>query len=471
MSMLFACASDKDTDKVRRSTDAAASGDEMIVKTRPVVPQPPASKPGLPPPSVPLPGDSSQMFAESQKIARNAQLSCRDGDCNPSVGLMSAVIKDAAGWTAGQCTASLIAPDIIVTNGHCIPIDLAKAGSDCRGRLFLTFAAEANHKDYDHQIGCSRVLYRHKDPSFDGSDYAYVQLERASNRPALRQSREGFEHGKKYFINKVNPLRAVDTGKGKGVAGEFAREACSNMQDTAIFDQPLNKQSHSQLLVDCKVIPGNSGSPVLAEDGSLRGVVYAFLKKELLHSLHSQNGSTIPDPADLADLNLVSNFACLKDASDPEGRALPAACAGFSDRLLAAKAATEAKKVEILKPTAQKLIQEKKEDRVYIAAFGWTIRTSQSPQTGTVAVAFPECVNKAPAAPLVGMRSPLFRPLFYVKASYDRYIHASNYALDWGSFSGSEETLEINDVDGSFRTKITDPNSGQSELDQLLGAC
>lgn len=432
----------------------------MLVLTRPTQP-----------PSGPLPGDGSQMYLDSQKIARNVTITCRNGECNPSVGLMTAVIKDSAGWTAGQCTASLIAPDIMVTNGHCIPVDLAKAGSDCRGRLFITFAAETGHKEYDQQIGCSRVLYRHKDPNFDGSDYAYVQLERASNRPALRQSRDGFEHGKKYFINKVNPLRSVDNGKGKGIAGEFDREACVSMQDTAVFDQPLNKQSHSQLLVDCKVIPGNSGSPVLAEDGTLRGVAYAFLKKELLHSLHSQNGSKIPDPTELADLNLVSNFACLKDAGDVEGRALPPACAGFADRLRAAKAAAEASKVELLKPSAQKLIKEKQEDRVYITAFGWTIRTSQSPQTGTVAVAFPECVNKAPAAPLVGKRSPLFRPLFFVKATYDRYIHASDFALDWGSFSGSEETLELQDVDGSFKTKITDPNSGQTELDATLNPC
>ncbi len=479
--LLASCAKDKSDQKATaRPSDVAATEDEMIVKTPP---DGPLAKPGEPDHGPLTNEHENKIFLEAQKIARNIQITCRNNECNPSVGLLSAVIKIESiniktdkiqiGWTSGQCSASLMSADILVTNGHCIPRDLHKAGSDCRGRLFITFPDEAGHKEYDRQIGCSRVLLRHKDPNFDGSDYAYIKLERATNRPPLRMSREGFEHGKTYHLNKVNPLRGVvDSSGNKMIAGEFEREACQALHDTAVFDQPLNKQSYSQLLVDCKVIPGNSGSPVLADDGTLRGVAYAFLRKDLLVGLYGQNGSKLPEESELADLNLVSNFACLKDPEDVEGRALPAACAGYADRLRAAKAQAEAQKLEKLKPGARKLIKENQGKHAFIPAFNWTLRTSQSPQTGTIGVGLPECVNPAPAKSLLGKRTKFLRPLFYVQAEYDRYIHASNYKVTWGGFSDSEERLEVNrGPNASYQVSIVDPNNGQSDLNGPMAEC
>ena len=152
----------------------------------------------------------------TQRLAKNVQVSCKENDCDPSVGLLSIVDKGETAWSAGQCTASLIGSDILVTNGHCIPNDLAKEGSSCLNRLWITFPNDPNHPEYDRQIDCGQILFRKKEGGTEGSDYAYIKLARPSNRPVLRQSIEGFENETLYRLHKFNPIRMPG-----GIGGMF----------------------------------------------------------------------------------------------------------------------------------------------------------------------------------------------------------------------------------------------------------
>jgi len=444
LALLTACGRDKEQPAATSSLAGSIASPEVMIPKREI----------------------DKNLAKVQKIVRNVTLTCIDNDCNPSVGILSIVNKVDEGWMPGQCTASLIGPDLVVTNGHCIPKDLAQSGSDCSGRLFISFAEDSAHPEYDKQIGCSQILLRHKDAGLDGADYAYLKLERASNRPALRQSRDGFDHGKTYHLHKVDPLLP---SVSKGIAGRFEKVPCRALQDTDFFDSPLNKQSRTQLLADCQVIGGNSGSPVIADDGTVRGVIYAFLEKDKVYNLLSKNGSTIPEQWEIADLNVASNFACLNDASDPTGQALPAACAGYAERVKAMKQQADASK---LKASARKIIRSNQGERAYVPAFEWTLQFHSTPSSGEVAYGYPECAVRGKVKGLLGQKTKYSRPQFYVAANYDRYLYASNRKLVWADFSRSVEVLGIVRNGGNaYNVEIKNPKNGKTDFKATLPGC
>lgn len=421
-----------------------------------------------------LPEVEKKKFLAAQVAAQNVKLGCGKEGCHPSVGLLSFVddpeVMDPVtrqvkkmGWGASQCTASLVAPDILVTNGHCVPKDLRKEESPCAGRMWITFGADPRHPGYDRQLGCAKVIYAEKSAEID---YAYLQLERASNRPQLRLSREGIEHEKIYHLHKVNPVLV----RG-GLGGVYEKAACRALQDTAVFDYRLSSQTHIQLLTDCAVIPGNSGGSVVGADGTVRGVAMSFLKKKDLHADMVKNGSRGPkSPDDLAHLNLMTNFPCLKEPGKLADSDLPEACDGYNDRLQAALRAAAAAKAVKLNPISTALIRQHGGARADLAAFRWTLFFMSLPGTGPVAFGTPECVA-SPAASLFGKKTPLYRPRFYVTAEYDRYARASNYGLVWGGFEKSASALQIARAGAGYQVEITNPRNGQFHFSGALGAC
>lgn len=434
--------------------------------------QPPAEPPPVvvTPPVQPQPDPHQDQVElnDTQKMAKNASLTCNHGDCDPSVGLLSIVLKDNDKWNAGQCTASLVAPDVLVTNGHCIPPDLVAPGSDCRNRMWITFAPDSAHREYDKQLDCRQVLFRRKDGGMDGADYAYLKLTRASNRPVLRQDQSGFADAKAYHLHKINPARVQG-----GIGGMLQKVDCTTMYNTAIFSAPLDARSQTMMFVDCEVIPGNSGSPILADDGSVHGVIYAFVKKPDVRNLLDKNGAILPQIADIADLNVGSNFACLNLPGDNEGRALPPACANQLQNLAQKRATYNAVRVRTLRPTAQKLLAANAKGHADIAAFGWTLTLNDTGGTaGPFGEGVPECVNKVAAAPFVGKDAPLSRPLFPIRASYDKYLRATAMMPLWGGFEQRPESMRLS-LGGSdfYALDVTDPDNGQNEFNSNLSLC
>ncbi|HEY8279580.1 MAG TPA: trypsin-like serine protease [Bdellovibrionota bacterium] len=417
----------------------------------------PQKKPSLPGLKVPV---------RTQQIARNVKINCKNNICDPSVGLLTflTIEGDNDHWGASQCTASLIGSDVLATNGHCIPADLAAPGADCQGRIWITFADDPAHPEYEHQIGCSKVLFHHKDNSFNGDDYAYLKLEKASSRPALRQSRAGFENKTSYEIRKFNPVRVQDENENTtGIGGYFEKVSCLSLYESAVFSAPLDNLSRTNLFVDCRVIPGNSGSPIVAADGTVRGVIYAFLDKNLIRPVFAMNGSTVPEAQDLANLNLGSNFACLTEPGDAEGRNLPPACANFSERLKLKRAQADALVAEKLRPDAEKLIRSNGGAAIdEISAFGWSLQTARTEQLGYVGLGIPACARPAEVTELLRHDSEIKRPHFYVRGTYDKYLRASNLSLVWAGFSQTPETLHVEDAGGAYNVLIANIDTGRT---------
>jgi V8-like Glu-specific endopeptidase len=444
------------------STDTDTSTD--VSPAQPDAPVPPPSRPVVKPAPI---NTVDPLFLEAQKIVQNVQLTCRNGDCDPSVGLLTVTLKNEGDWNVGQCTASLIGTDLIVTNGHCIPQDLEANGSDCTNRMWLTFADQTGHPEFDRQVGCSQVLFRRKDGGMDGADYAYIKLARAVNRPVVRQTQAGFENSKLYHLHKINPSRLSE-----GMAGQMQKVDCRSMYESAIFSQRLDAQSQTSFLVDCSVLKGNSGSPVFDDAGDVRGVVYAFVDKDVISKVLAKNGSKVPTIENIADVNVASNFACLTLPGDPEGRNLPASCADQLEHLGRRRSQEQAALAKILKPAVTQILATKAVGHADILGFGWTIATTTSEALGTVGQGLPDCVKRATQANFLGKDLKIRRPFFYVRATYDKYLRATNQSLVWAGFAKTAETMHLAKADAStYQLDINDSASGQVEFNGSLVSC
>ena len=457
LTALTGCAKDKSEAAQTTSPNSALSSNDpcaMIDCQKPKASSPPSAT-------------VTPLFLDAQRMAQNVQLSCQNGDCDSSVGLLSITLEHEGDWNVGQCTASLVAPDTLVTNGHCIPPDLEASGSGCANRIWINFAEEAAHPEFDRQVGCKQVLFRHKDKGVDGADYAYIQLARAVNRPVLRQSQAGFEENKRYHLHKINPIRVPD-----GMAGQMQKVDCHSLYDSAIFSHRLDARSLTSFLVDCQVLKGNSGSPLLDDQGSVRGVIYAFEDKNFLRKVFDQHGSSVPALDQIADLNVASNFACLTLPGDPEGRNLSPACASGTVRPGQSRASESAQLAKTLKLGVKKMIAENAALQPNVLAFGWSASTYSSDSLGLVGKGVPECIMHSLAAGVSAHETKIHLPFFYVRADYDKYFRASNPAPVWAGFAKTALNLHLDKKDGdTFLLELTDPATGQAELSSALRYC
>jgi len=248
-------------------------------------------------------------------IAKTATVRCAEGaTCSPSIGLLSFALET----NAAQCTATLVAPDIVATNAHCVPDELQKAGASCQGRIWMNFAKNDNAA-FETQIDCAEVLIAEGAKGEDVADYAFLRLSKASARPFLRVSRRGIKDGEQIRVEKVDPV------KGEGATGIQHEVTCVAVQHTILADFNSDRDP-VPLLADCEARGGNSGSALRASDGTVLGVLYSVLDTKNLPQAFADKGMTVPGP--FGPLNLGSNYACLKLPEALNAGAPDAACAG-----------------------------------------------------------------------------------------------------------------------------------------------
>ncbi len=264
--------------------------------------------------------------AEAQKMAREATVDCQSfSSCSSSVGLLTG----NTGANAYQCTAFLVAPQIAITNSHCIPRDLAAAGSDCSNRIWLHFPETSEYLATSAK--CSRVieattLIGLRDSSLGETysklqpDFAVIELDRPVNRSVIPISRDGFQNERNYTIDKVDPVPGYSHIKGRLVSIEC----------TAKYgDAPASQFNSSNIFFDnCDVVSGNSGSPVRDGAGAAHGVVQAI-------SVPTDALSQTRDPLKQFEImakapRMGTNFACLNLPAVVGAPEMPSTCGALS---------------------------------------------------------------------------------------------------------------------------------------------
>jgi len=389
---------------------------------------------------------------DAQRLAKNASVSC-EGECSPSTGLL-AIANPTNG---GQCTASLIGEDLVVTNSHCVAEDIKAPGSSCRGRLWLHFAADASRPNYDSRLECEKVLYASpEDGAISSPDYAYLKLAKPSNRPTLRLSRAGFANEESYTLHKVNPSRLP----GK-ISGTLGSTNCRAIYNSDIVTGFFHSQATVAMLSDCTVIQGNSGGPVLASDGSVRAVIFGFIQPDLLRRRITQLKSAKLKEG-LAPLNLAANFACLRSPDDATGERLPRTCQNLTTF-------EEARRNETTAQSAAQMLEAFQLDTAFAMAqkypgIDWTADITNTDQ-GMELRPVPYCVRPSALSQYLDKRISIDRRYTKLVNEYDRYTR-KRPGLEW--LSNGTDSMTLSASGSAFKARIA---SGFSEKSHPVVLC
>lgn len=188
------------------------------------------------------------------------ELLCSEGACLSSVGLVVAAIPDVE---AMRCTAALIAPDRVLTAGHCV--DRAAHPSD----VWIGFPETADH--VEEWVAGDRVLHRsiyEPQKKLLQPDYAVIQLKRPLSRAPLATLALAPSPGDIVRMVSVTPDRFYDHRHHIAVrrcrveSSSFARSTFGPKADDVGW------------LSRCPIREGNSGAPLLDVRGRLRGLVH-----------------------------------------------------------------------------------------------------------------------------------------------------------------------------------------------------
>lgn len=178
---------------------------------------------------------------------------CPEGGCHPSVGLIYS--------NEGRCEGTLISEDEILTANHCV--QNTRFRMEMQNHLYLSNIPKACQNiaiylpetlDYPEEIAACKSLR-----GADNWDFAIIKLNRKINRPALGLSDDRSSPKKTaVVINRISP-------------GHYKEELLP-CKAAAPF-HPQNSVIRQRAFYDCQIRKGNSGGPVLNEDGTIWGIV------------------------------------------------------------------------------------------------------------------------------------------------------------------------------------------------------
>lgn len=241
---------------------------------------------------------------EALKESQDWEVRCRDkSQCPDSV----AQVLMVAGRSVGVCTATLIAPDVAVTNSHCFDMEnIASPASICAKGAALVFASAS--PSGREVVECESIIVKSKiatatENDFSNPDYMVIKLKRRLTRKFEAIDAQGLEDGLRVIAKKVNPFRS---GVGLLVVDE-----CEIMHETFLTPGANNKLSPVHTMANCPVMAGNSGSSIFDQSGKIRGLVFAGIPEENLEKLRASLPPKLVRSIKDKKPSFVTNIACV----------------------------------------------------------------------------------------------------------------------------------------------------------------
>jgi hypothetical protein len=203
-----------------------------------------------------------------EEAVKDYALSC-DGPCPESSGAI--LIKEDLRLTS--CSMALIGNDILITNRHCIPEALAKAGRSCAGSIRAFFAKGEGTTAVTEGYDCKRVLSvpsEYNDDIIEQRDYAFLQLAKSPSRTALKIGTNGLRDGQ-----KLTAIVATPDHTKKVPASRLEQVVCKTHMNSVVDARFTTPYSPVAVFRDCNITTGNSGSAMVDETGAVKAIVQA----------------------------------------------------------------------------------------------------------------------------------------------------------------------------------------------------
>ncbi len=215
---------------------------------------------------------------------------------------------DATKYYLGVCSGTLYQNRYIITNSHCIPPEIKRAGALCSDQIRVLFP---NTNQYISQNArCSRVIQAYQQDQGQ-PDIAVIELDKNVYREEIRISKNSFVENSKVYAYTMNPSSYDKT------VGTITQKKCTLTTDNAFF-MSTSQSSNGAVLYgnDCNVISGNSGSGLFNERGEYLGAVFAKVEMTALYELFAKKRI---NHAMTGPMGIVQNIGCLGSITSNSG--------------------------------------------------------------------------------------------------------------------------------------------------------
>lgn len=174
------------------------------------------------------------------------------------------------------CLVSLVRNDLVLTASHCVPLENVTRNGEFKGGCWVRWPSRNGQPD--EVIECARVVSasrlmseREKEVQ---TDFAYISLRTPSTRPVLRVRSRPLPHS--FFVR----LYGVERPEGEANSANMRvlhERLCQHQPDLELMVKRVER-GMAVFMPECPVRSGDSGSPLLDENGEIIGVL-SFLDR------------------------------------------------------------------------------------------------------------------------------------------------------------------------------------------------
>lgn len=226
---------------------------------------------------------------QAQQVLSSLSVNCETpGSCPEASGGLFFIETTksyySTSYNGGTCSQTLIAPNKVLTNRHCLPANALSRGAAC-ANVTVFFPATLNKPV--EKIVCKSVLDLSASYTATDSmhpDWAVLELVSDSTRNPVSTNTDGIPKDTVVNAFPVYYSRTSIQNNGNSatfsITGKIRKISCTSKMNSAYSTYYVHAQNPLVSLVcDTEVIHGNSGTGILSADQRLMGAISMAVKK------------------------------------------------------------------------------------------------------------------------------------------------------------------------------------------------